>query len=331
MPDLKSRIVTEVEGILAHNLTSETISMVSVALIKVLSNYDVTEICREVIPYDTLNETLLKRYCACLFVDGKAKSTAYQYRRTCQKLAECIGKNFPDMDAYDIRYFLATEKSRGLSDRSVENTRANISAFFQWLTNEDVITKNPCASVNPVKYPDLVKIPFSDVEIDALREACQTKRERALVEFLLTTGVRVAELSSMKVGDIDRTKLSVHVRCGKGGKGRIVYTTPVAMRHLMAYWDERKVDSTAVFLNEKRDPLKPGGVRHVLNKIGDRAKVANVHPHRFRRTLATGLADRGMDIQKIQMWLGHSNINTTMEYVYTSESNISSAYRQHIA
>ena len=324
-------LVKDFEVGLVTDFTGEQIANITQRLLLALEEYDVSKKCTDLVPYDSVNERILKQYCACLFVDGKSEKTIYQYKRTCIRLAEAVQKDFTDIGVYDIRFFLASEKSRGVSDRSAENMRANLSAFFQWMTKEDIISKNPCAIINPVKYPDLVKIPLSDVEIDALRDACQTKRERALVEFLLTTGVRVAELSSMKVGDIDRTKLSVHVRCGKGGKGRIVYTTPVAMRHLMAYWDERNVDSTAVFLNEKRDPLKPGGVRHVLNKIGDRAKVANVHPHRFRRTLATGLADRGMDIQKIQMLLGHSNINTTMEYVYTSDTNISASYRRHIA
>lgn len=327
----KLEVVHELEFALATRFSPEQIGMVSDALTKILSNYEISEMCTDVALGESVNERLLRQYCACLFVDGKSETTRYQYRRTCMRLADVIGKSFTEMGAYEIRYFLAIEKDRGISNSSLETVRANLSAFFQWLTREDLIPKNPCLNIKPIKHTDAVKKPFSDVEIDAMRSACETLKERALVEILLSTGVRVSELSGLEISDIDRTALSVHVRHGKGDKERITYTTNVAMRYLDDYLRNRKEDGTALFYNGKHEPLGACGVRFILKGIAERANVENVHPHRFRRTFASGLAARGMDVQDIQRLLGHTNINTTMEYVYVSNSKVSSAYRKYIA
>ena len=144
------------------------------------------------------------------------------------------------MGIYDIRLFLIKEMERGVSARTRENTRANLSAFFQWMTREEIISKNPMASLKPIKYADEIRKAFSSVEIDALRSACNTKKERAIIEMLLSTGVRVSELVGMKVTDIDKNNLRVHVINGKGQKERITYTTPVAIKYLILYLEDRK-------------------------------------------------------------------------------------------
>lgn len=332
MSDGKMELLRSFESALIGRLADSQISEVSEVLVKCMADFDIEKSCRELAVYESANDKILKQYCACLFVDGKSEKTIYQYRRSCQKLAESIGKTFTEMGVYDIRFFLACEKDRGVSSRSVENTRANLSAFFQWMTKEDFIPKNPCMNINPIKYDDVVRKPFSDVEIDQLRGACRTLKERAIIELLLSSGIRVSELSDMKKSDINTSDLSVHVKCGKGGKGRVTYTTSVAMKHLLAYWNDRtEKDGDMAFYNQKHEALNPGGVRHILCKLAERAEVNNVHPHRFRRTFATGLASRGMDIQEIKTLLGHSSINTTMEYVYISDTKVSASYKKYIA
>lgn len=331
MSNCKLNVVREIERTLAGRLDQEQVAMVSEAVIKALANYDVTEMQTDIVPRESENERLLKQYCACLFVDGKSKHTIYQYRRTCERLAETIGKPFTEMGAYEIRYYLACEKSRGIAASSVDTRRAIFSAFFQWMTNEDIIPKNPCANIKRNKKKPQEEIPFSGVEIDALRGACKNDRERALVELLLTSGVRVAEFSSLKIHDIDPQKMTVHVRHGKGDKERVTYLTSVALKYLTSYWNSRKEDGDSAFYNGKHKPLGMDGVRHILKGIAKRAKVSNVHPHRFRRTLASDLAARGMDIQDIQRLLGHTNINTTMRYVYVNNAKVESSYKQHIA
>ena len=331
MSNCKLNVVREIERTLAGRLDQEQVTMVSEAVIKALANYDVTEMQTDIVPRESENERLLKQYCACLFVDGKSKHTIYQYRRACNRLAETIGKPFTEIGAYEIRYFLACEKSRGITASSVETYRAIFSAFFQWLTNEEVIQKNPCANIKPGKVNDAVRLPFSDIEIDALRSACETDKERALIELLLSSGIRVSEFSGLEIGDVDTQKMTVHVRHGKGDKARVTYLTNVALKYLTAYWNSRKEDGVSAFYNGKHQPLGVCGVRYILKGIAERAKVSNVHPHRFRRTFASGLAARGMDVQDIQRLLGHTDINTTMRYVYISNEKIESSYKQHIA
>ena len=328
MPDYKMNLIHDVERDLVGRIPADVITMVSDTLMMRLQDYSIEKASTEVVPYENQNGVILKRYLACLFVDGKSEKTIYQYKRTCTRLSDFIGKYYTEMGVYDIRYFLASERDRGVSARSCENLRANLSAFFQWMATEELIPKNPCLTIKPIKYSDQVRKPFSDVEIDALRSACASKKERALIEVLLSTGLRVSELAGLTISDIDRQTLSVHVRHGKGDKERVTYITDVAMTHLLSYWSERKEIGTSAFYNYKHAPLNSGGVRFILNKIAKRAGVTNVHPHRFRRTFATNLAVRGMDIQDIQMLLGHTNINTTMEYVYTSTQKTKMSYQK---
>lgn len=186
-------------------------------------------------------------------------------------------------------------------------------------------------NIKPIKYTDKVRLPFSDVEIDAIRGACRKTKERALVELLLSSGARVSEVADMNVGDIDPITMAVHIRHGKGDKERVTYITKVALKYLQEYWKERSETGTAAFYNLKHEPLNAGGIRSILNGIAKRAGVENVHPHRFRRTFASGLAARGMDIQEIRKLMGHQQIDTTMEYVYTSDQKVSASYRQYIA
>lgn len=329
--DYRMSLVREVEANLADNFTPEKVAMISNAVVKALANYEIMDRCTELVLYDDINERLLKRYRACLLVDGKSDKTVYQYTRTIRKLIELIAKPVTEMGAYDVRFYLASEQERGVSARTRENARANLSAFFQWLTDEDVIPKNPIAKLKAVKYPAEIKTAFSEVEIDALRSACTNLKERAMIEMLLSTGVRVSELASMEVKDINFSDLSVHVVHGKGAKERMTYTTTVSVKHLQKYLEERSEKGTALFYNKQHKPLEDGGIRFILKEVGKRAGVENVHPHRFRRTFATGLAKRGMEIQKIQRLLGHSSITTTMRYICTDDTKVQAAYRQYIA
>lgn len=331
MSDYRMRFIQEVEEALTRRYDPEEIAVISNIVTKTLSEYEITERCTDLVPQDDLNEKLIRRYQACLLVDGKSNKTAYQYTRTARKLSDLIRKPFPEIGAYDVRFFLAIEKERGLSNSSLENTRANLSAFFQWLTDDEVIPKNPVSKIKPIKCPKEVKEAFSDVELDALRSSCRSIKERALIEILVSTGVRVSELASMEVKDVDLNTLAVHVVHGKGSKERITYMTAVAAKHLLSYLRQRKEDGPALFYNKNHAPLASSGIRHILNTIAKRAGVTNVHPHRFRRTFATNLARRGMEIQEIQKLLGHTNINTTMVYVQTDDSKVKASYQKFIA
>ena len=327
--DLRETIIDSTLLPFSDSIDTQTLNKIRDKMTVVLSKYDVTEKSVAVTVYDDSNERLLKRYTGCLRIDGKSEKTIYQYARTCRKLAESSGKKYTEMGVYDIRMFLALEKERGVSNRSVENTRANLSAFFQWLNLEEEISKNPCLKIKPIKYQKEIKLPFNDIEIDAMRSACNNLKERALIEFLLASGVRVSELSSMDISDIDFHNLTVHVRHGKGAKERITYITPVARKHLSNYLTSRKDNTGCLFCNKNHTRLCSTGVQYILKQIEKRSGVANIHPHRFRRTFASGLAARGMDIQEVKKLLGHSDINTTLQYVYTDDSQVKMSYDRY--
>ena len=328
MADFKMQLLQQAEIELTPILGEKAEEAINI-ITRILGEYDVTKSGAEIIPYSDTNGMLLKMYCACLMIGGKSEKTIAQYKRTAEKLAATVNKTFQEVTVYDIRYFLAVEKQRGVSNRTLENTRANLSAFFQWMAKEEHIAKNPCMNIEPIKYTDKVRLPFSTVEIDSLRFACKTKKERAMIEILLSTGIRVSELTGLRVNDVNFNNLSIHVTNGKGAKERTVYMNDLAKTHLNNYLMEQDVIGSTIFMNKKKKPLNPGGVRYILNTIAKRAGVDNVHPHRFRRTFATGLADRGMDIQEIRKILGHSNINTTLEYVYTSDEKAHASYLKY--
>jgi site-specific recombinase XerD len=331
MADYKSQFVSEVSEALVGQISQNDIGIVSGEMTLALRDYELTKRVTDLVKYDGVNELILKRYKACLVIAGRSPKTIAQYERTIKKLFITLQKNYTDMTVSDLRYFLAYEKSRGVSNRTLENTRVHISAFFTWLLDEELIYKNPCRAILPIKYTKEVKLPFSAIEIDAIRSSCKTKKERAIIEFLLASGVRVSELCAVRISDINFDTLSVVVREGKGAKQRTVYINDLASKHLVEYLTSRNISGDYLFYNKQKEQLNPGGVRHILKTIEKRAGVSDVHPHRFRRTFATGLANRGMEIQEIGKLLGHASLNTTLTYVYTSEEKIRTSYLKFTA
>ena len=331
MADYKTQFISDVSEALVGQIRQSDIEVVSDEMALALRDYELTKRITALAKYEGANELILKRYKACLVIAGRSPKTIEQYERTVKKLFIALQKNYTDMTVSDLRYFLAYEKSRGVSNRTLENTRVQISSFFTWLMDEELIGKNPCRSISPIRYTKEVKLPFTAIEIDAIRSVCKNKKERAIIEFLLASGVRVSELCSIRISDINFDTLSVIVREGKGAKQRTVYINDLASKHLVEYLTTRDITGDYLFYNKKKEPLNPGGVRFLLKEIEERAGVTNVHPHRFRRTFATGLANRGMEIQEIGKLLGHASLNTTLTYVYTSEEKIRTSYLKYSA
>lgn len=329
--DFRSQFLQEVEQSLVGTVDMDTLNCVMNNITMILNNYEIAERCTELVPTDNENEKTIKQYLACLAIEGKSEKTILQYGRALKKMSDEICKPYTEYEVYDIRYYFAREKQRGISNVSLENTRSYISAFFKWLSREEIIARNIMESIPPIKVPKEIKEPFSDIEIDMLRGACKNLKERALIETLLSTGIRVDELSKMNMDDIDFSNMTVRVLHGKGSKERVTYINNIGRKHLMAYLDSRKDNTIPLFVNYRGSRLNSGGIRNILNTIGARAGVDNVHPHRFRRTFATGLAARGMDIQEIQKLLGHSNVNTTMRYIKVNDAQVQASYRRFIA
>ena len=331
MTDCKERMTQDFVERLTPHFNNEEIALISEALTKTIAHHSITEQSTAVVVRDDRNERLLKRYAACLSVDGKSHKTIQIYVSRLKSFSDFLGVPYTEIGTYDIRYYLASMKEAGVSARTLENYRSYISAFYQWLAREDVIAKNPCEKIQPIKYTEEVRHPFSDIEIDAIRSACTNERDRALVEILLSSGLRVAELSSLDVDDVDFATLSIHIRSGKGNKERMTYMTDVCAMHLKKYLFSRPQDTPLFLSAKKRERLTTSGIRAILRGIGKASGVSDVHPHRFRRTFATNLSKRGMDVQTIAKLMGHTNIQTTMIYVAMDDSRILNEYKKHTA
>lgn len=326
--DKRNELVKRIEETLAFCLNYNQIMDVSSKMITLLNDYDITERCTDVVVVDNPNEKIMRRFSACMMVDGKSEKTIMQYVREIRKFVDFINLPLTEVGSYEIRYYLACAKERGVSNRTTENMRSYIATFFTWLTADGVIDKNPCATIKPIKYTEEIRKPFSEVELDTLRSNCKSTKERAILEFLLASGVRVAELASMEISDVDFQNLSVHVKNGKGAKERITYITPLAATHLQKYLNERKQYSPALFCS-KVGVLTDKGIQYIMRELGKRSGIKDVHPHRFRRTFATNLVNRGMDIQEVSKLLGHTNIQTTLTYVYSDPNKINDSYRKY--
>ena len=274
------------------------------------------------------DDDLLRAFLDAKRLEGRSEKTIYGYRRIIERMLESVKVPTYEISIYNLRSYLMQERNRGISDVTLEGNRNVFSSFFGWLYKEKLIQDNPCANLGPIKHIKKIRVPFSEVEIEMLKEACKTARDKALISFLLATGCRISEVCNLNRDDIDYQNLECTV-LGKGNKERTVFLDDITAMLLKRYLAERTDDMPALFIGKGTERLAPGGVRFRLNEIADRAGVQNVHPHRFRRTLATNLIDRGMSIQEVASILGHENINTTMTYVYINKENVKNAYRKY--
>jgi len=328
--DCRLDVIKRLEQVLVVNSVKD-ISVISNSLLIILSDYDVQQKSTELVIYEGENDKLLKSYASCLAVEGKQPRTIKEYVSVLRRVGQTLNVPFKEMTTYDLRLYFSMRMSSGLQNTSVDNERQYLSAFFKWMFNEGLITKNPCATIKKIKCPEKEKKPYSDVEIELLRSACKSVKHRAIIEFLLSSGVRLEECSNMDISDVDLRSLTVTVRDGKGGKDRTTYINAVTAYWLEKYLSSRNEEGQALFYGNKCERISKRGIGDICQTLGKCAEVDHVHPHRFRRTLATKLYERGMPIQEIQLILGHKNITTTTGYISISKSRLENSYRRHIA
>lgn len=329
--DMREQIVQKIMEQLCGRVEQETADIVQDALIMELNKYEVQERCTDIAEQDFSAESALKRFVATKRIEGIADSTLRRYADENLKLLKFLKKPLYEVTTYDLRFYLSyRRKQGGISNRTLDGMRRCYSSFFRWLVAEGMIGKNPCAALAQIKYRKTVKKPYSAIELERIRKACETPRDLALVEVLYSTGCRVSELSRMDIDDVDFEKLECKV-LGKGNKERMVYLSPVAAMHLQEYLEQKKGGSECLFVGRGNRRIGKNGIEALLKRIGQRAGVENVHPHRFRRTLATNLLDRGMNIQDVATILGHSDLKTTQIYCYISQSIVRSAYNKFAA
>lgn len=278
------------------------------------------------------NKTLLQTFLTAKEVEGRSLSTLRYYEDTLTRALAAIGKPIGVMVSDDLRRYLNDyEVTRHTSKVTIDNIRRIMSSFFSWLEDEDYIVKSPVRRIRRVKTAQVTREVFSDEELEALRGACESKRDLAIVDLLASTGMRVGELVRLNKGDINFHERECLVT-GKGNKQRPVYFDARAKLHLVEYLASRADASSALFvsLGPSGRRITVGAVELRLRNLGRASGVHCVPPHKFRRTLATHAIDKGMPIEQVQKLLGHAKIETTMHYAMVNQNNMKASHRKYL-
>jgi len=326
--EAKAGFLGRTEKQLADTLTANDMDRVLRIIADVLQGYEMIEIGQGQYQKDDL----LRCYLDALKVEGRSPKTLERYEYVVRRLMKNLAVPTRQVTVYHIRSYLSAEQERGISDGTLNGIRDVFSAYFGWLHREGLIERNPMGNIGTVKCQKKQKKIITPVEMEKLSSKCPDfrydKRNRAIMEFLRATGCRISEMTGLDRDSVNMQTLEVVV-LGKGNKERKVYLDDVAGMILKEYLDGRRDENPALFAGQNGERLKPGGVRAMLKKLAVKANVENVHPHKFRRTLATNLNRRGMPIQEVAHILGHEKLDTTMKYVVLNDDDLKNDYRRY--
>ena len=330
------KIIEKVVTEMAPHLDQSQLEHLSNVLYVNFHGLEVQEQCTEVVPAGVEgDEAKIRMFVASKKAVNRQTNTLKQYTREIYNMLAFLGKRIEDITGMDLRYYYGVmREQRGIRMSTMQTRLHYLSSFWDFLTTEELVHGNPVKKVGLLKLEKTIKKPYSAADMEALRTSCSTLRDRALVEFLYSTGVRVSELVALNVGDIEmgRQELIVY---GKGSKERKTYLTDSAKFYLRRYLqtrsDEECINDRPLFvtLDNPHDRLTVAGVQYMLRQLGRRAGVENVHPHRFRRTIATDLLNRGMPIEQVKEFLGHEKLDTTMIYCTVKEDSVRASHKKY--
>lgn len=320
----KQLLLKEIERQLGSDLTVDQVNSVMPKLGSIISGFDIEQILQS----DGAAKDMLDAFLEAKEIEGRSPKTLERYKYLITRFLEQSKTPTSKISVYHIRSFLMAEKKRGISDSTLEGLRSVLSSYFGWLHKEGLIQTDPCGNLGAIKCQKVVREPYSDTDIERMKEACDSQRDRAIIAFLLSTGCRISEVCALNRSDVDFQAGECTV-LGKGNKERVVYLDSVALMLLKRYLDKRTDAHNALFIGLRHERLEPGGVRAMLKVLEQKTGVVNIHPHRFRRTLATNLIAHGMPIQEVAAILGHDKLDTTMKYVYLEKSSIKNSYRKY--
>lgn len=279
------------------------------------------------------NNEYLKLFLEAKRIEGCSERTLQYYRVTVEQLLKKIKTPIRKITTEEVRtYLVHYEQTRTCSKVTIDNIRRNISSFFSWLEEEDYILKSPMRRIHKIKTKTVVKEVISDENMEKMRDGCKNLRDLAIIDLLYSTGIRVGELVRLNIKDINFEQRECIV-FGKGDKERRVYFDAKAKIHLMEYLVSLTDENPALFvtLDAPHSRLKISGVEIRLRTLGRELSLERIHPHKFRRTMATRAIDKGMPIEQVQKILGHSQIDTTMQYVVVNQDSVKSSHRKYIA
>lgn len=278
------------------------------------------------------NSSLLDLFLTAKEVEGCSPRTITYYESTLKHMDSSIGQPYTQICSDDLRKYLSDyESNRSAGKVTIDNIRRIMSSFFSWLEDEDYIVKSPVRRIRKVKTATTAKEVLSDEDLETLRDNCPSLRDLAIVDMLASTGMRVGELVGLNISDVNLQERECVVT-GKGNKQRPVYFDARTKLHLAEYLRSRNDDSPALFVALRGDGqrMSIGGVESRLRSLGKRSRIDRLHPHKFRRTLATHAIDKGMPIEQVQKLLGHARIDTTMHYAMVNQSNVKASHRRYL-
>ena len=326
---LINQIQTEMSGVL-NNAQRQKLSEV---LEHCFFNVGIVALGNENLIQGKSNLTLKEEFLSAKQVEGCSERSVNYYSSTLDNLINALEKPFNQIETEDLRIYLSEyQKKNDASKQTIDNIRRIFSSFFTWLEDEDYILKSPVRRIHKIKTMKQVKETYSDEALERLRDNCKTIRDLALIDMLASTGMRVGELVKLNRVDVDFVNRECVV-LGKGSKERVVYFDARTKLHLQNYLNSRTDDNEALFVSllEPHNRLEIAGVEIMLRKLGRSLEINKVHPHKFRRTLATRAIDKGMPIEQVQKLLGHQKIDTTMEYAIVDQQNVKNSHKKYLS
>ena len=326
---MKQNLITEVvQGMLPYLNNAQTEKLQEV-LAHALFGYEVAKTDKD---ENVSEQNLVDLFLSAKRIEGCSEKSLKYYESTILVMMDALHKEVKQIDTDDIRSYLTEYQARKKSSKvTIDNIRRILSSFFSWLEDEDYILKSPVRRIHKVKTGTNIKETYSDEALELMRDNCTELRDLAMIDMLASTGMRVGEMVLLNREDINFNERECVV-FGKGDKERIVYFDARTKIHLQNYLQSRTDDDPALFvsLQAPHSRLSIGGIEVRLRQMGKRLGLNKVHPHKFRRTLATMAIDKGMPIEQLQQLLGHKRIDTTLQYAMVKQSNVKIAHRKYI-
>lgn len=326
---MKQNLIIDIVQAMLPFLNNAQTERLQEVLQHTLFDYEVTKIENE---KEISEQNLVESFLSAKRIEGCSEKTLKYYDSTIQAMLNSIGKGIKYIVTDDIRCYLTEYQTENKSSKvTIDNIRRILSSFFSWLEDEDYILKSPVRRIHKVKTGMNIKETYSDEALELMRDNCTELRDLAMIDMLASTGMRVGEMVLLNRNDIDFNERECVV-FGKGEKERIVYFDARTKIHLQNYLDNRADDNPALFvsLQSPHNRMNIGGIEVRLRQLGKRLGLNKVHPHKFRRTLATMAIDKGMPIEQLQQLLGHRRIDTTLQYAMVKQSNVKIAHRKYI-
>ena len=326
---MKEQLISRVQQQMLPYLNNEQLSKLRAAMEYCLRGLEITATDQ---PQAQEQPNAVAAFIAAKRIEGCSEKTLTYYRKTIEAMMAGIGKIPQQITTDDIRQYLTSyQVQRKSSKVTIDNIRRILATFYSWLEDEDYIVKSPVRRIHKVKTAKVIKDTYTDEALELMRDNCGTLRDLAIIDLLASSGMRVGEMVALNRDDINFNERECVV-FGKGSKQRLVYFDARTKIHLQNYLDSRTDSDPALFVTLRApfQRLQIGGVEVRLRELGKRLLIPKVHPHKFRRTLATSAIDKGMPIEQVQQLLGHQKIDTTMHYAMVKQQNVKLAHRKYI-